>query len=162
MAENIRHPHHPEPHRVGHETTDVNIWAVGRFGIGLVVMTLLSVGLLIGVFRFFLDREAERDTREPKPTAVFPHPQVLTNEPSNLARFRAEQEKAITGYGWVDQSKGVVRIPVDQAIDMLLKKGLAVRAQAAAVAEVSMPTESGLGIPPRAEQEPKAHEEIRK
>ncbi|HXA51532.1 MAG TPA: hypothetical protein VNV86_14545 [Candidatus Acidoferrum sp.] len=153
MAENIRHPHHPEPHRVGHETTDVNIWAVGRFGVGLVVMTLLSIGLLIGVFRFFQQREEGRSTAEPNPIAVFPHPQVLTDEPKNLARFRAEQEKDVTGYGWVDQSKGVVRIPVDQAIDMLLKKGVPVRPQTAAASQVSMPTESGLGIPPKAQEE---------
>lgn len=162
MAENIRHPHHPEPHRVGHETTDVNIWAVGRFGIGLVVMTLLSIGLLIGVFRYFQEREDDRSTRDFRPMQVFPKPQVLEDEPKNLETFRNEQLKDVTGYGWVDQSKGVVRIPVDQAMDLLLKKGLPVRAQAAAVAEVSMPTESGLGIPPKAEQEPKAHEEIRK
>jgi hypothetical protein len=153
MAENIKHPHHPEPHRVGHETTDVNIWAVGRFGVGLVVMTLLSIGLLIGVFRFFQEREADRETRDPNPILIFPHPQVLTDEPKNLARFRAEQEKDVTGYGWVDQSKGVVRIPVDQAIDLLLKKGVLVRPQTAAASQVSMPTESGLGIPPKAQEE---------
>jgi hypothetical protein len=162
MAENIRHPHHPEPHRVGHETTDVNIWAVGRFGIGLVVMTLLSIGLLIGVFRFFQEREADRSTRDFNPVQVFPKPQVLQDEPKNLETFRNEQKQEVNGYGWVDQSKGVVRIPVDQAMDLLLKKGLPVRAQAAAVSEVSMPTESGLGIPPKAQEEPKAHEEVRK
>lgn len=158
MAENIRHPHHPEPRRVGHETTDVNIWAVGRFGVGLVIMTLLSIGLLIGVFRFFQQREDDRSIAHPNPITTFPYPQVLTNEPSNLARFRAEQEKDVTGYGWVDQSKGVVRIPVDQAMDLLLKKGVPVRSQTVAASDVSMPTESGLGIPPKAQQQ----EEVRK
>ena len=57
MAENINpHAHHRPG--VGHETTDVNIWAIGKFGIALVIMTLLSVGLLIGVFRFFNTRDA--------------------------------------------------------------------------------------------------------
>src|SRR5258708_12766698 len=30
------------------------------------------------------------------PIAVFPHPQVLTNEPTNLARFRAERSEEHT------------------------------------------------------------------
>jgi hypothetical protein len=157
MAENIRHAHHPEPHRVGHETTDVNIWAIGKFGVALVIITLLSIGLLIGVFRYFQERQEDRTTADVKPTAIFPQPQVLQDEPKNLANFRAQQEKDVTGYGWVDQSKGVVRIPVDQAIDLLLKKGVPVRPQTAAASGVSMPTESGLGIPQKAEQE-----EIRK
>jgi hypothetical protein len=162
MAENIRHHHHPEPHRVGHETTDVNIWAIGKFGAALVIVTLLSIGLLIGVFKFFQERQEDRATADFKPTAVFPQPQVLQDEPKNLANFREQQEKEITGYGWVDQSKGVVRIPVDQAMDLLLKKGVPVRPQTVAVAGVSMPTESGLGIPPKAQEEKPEHEESKK
>ena len=57
-----------------------------------------------------------------------------------------------TTYGWVDQQKGVVRIPIAQAMDLVVKKGLPVRAAAPPTAEgVSVPTESGLGpkmLPP--------------
>jgi hypothetical protein len=30
----------------------------------------------------------------------------------------------LNSYGWVDQPKGIVRIPVAQAIDILAKRGL--------------------------------------
>jgi hypothetical protein len=118
--------------------------------------------LLIGVFQFFKERQEDRTTSEALPTAVFPQPQVLQDEPKNLKAFRDQQEKDITGYGWVDQSKGVVRIPVDQAMDLLLKKGVPVRPQTAAVSSVSMPTESGLGIPPKAQEEKPEHEGSKK
>jgi len=42
MDEN-KHPH------IGHETTDVNVWAVGKFAIGLVVVCVVSIALLFGL-----------------------------------------------------------------------------------------------------------------
>ena len=146
MDENIKHQE-PHPPAAGHELSDVNIWAVGKFGIALVVVMLLSVGLLIGVFQFFQSRE-NREAKAIDPVKAFPMPQLLQNEPKNLAAFRADETKLLDTYGWVDQQKGVVRIPVDQAIDLLVQRGLPVRQQTATqVPAVSMPTESGLGQP---------------
>jgi hypothetical protein len=46
----------------------------------------------------------------------------------------------------VDQPKGVVRIPIAKAMDMVVAKGLPVRAAAPPTTDgVSVPTESGLG-----------------
>ena len=38
---------------VRHESADVNVWAVGRFGIALVFLCILSLGLLFGLFKYF-------------------------------------------------------------------------------------------------------------
>ena len=153
------HTNHPQPHGVGHETADVNIWAVGKLGIALVVITILSIGLLVGVFQFFNNRD-DRGAQTVDPVKLFPAPQVLTNEPQGLADYRKAEEKLLTGYGWVDQQKGVVRIPVDQAIDLLAKRGLPVRQQTAAASTVSMPTESGLGVVQQTSE--KSEEETKK
>jgi len=144
---------------VGHETADVNIWAVGKLGIALVVITILSIGLLVGVFQFFNNRD-DRGAQTVDPVKMFPAPQALTNEPQGLADYRKAEEKLLTGYGWVDQQKGVVRIPVDQAIDLLAKRGLPVRQQTAAASTVSMPTESGLGVVQQTSE--KSEEETKK
>ena len=41
---------HPDPpHSVGHETSDVNIWAIGKYAAGLVGITIVSLVLLIGI-----------------------------------------------------------------------------------------------------------------
>jgi hypothetical protein len=46
----------------------------------------------------------------------------------------------------VDQQKGVVRVPISQAMDMVVKKGLPVRTAVPPSTEgISVPTESGLG-----------------
>src|SRR5215475_3819209 len=110
MDENTRHP------QGGHERSDVNIWAIGKFGIALVVLTILSIGLLIGVFRFFESRNAEGTAVNP--TRVFPKPQLQSEPVIDLKAFREGEDKILSSYGWVDQQKGIARVPINQAIDM--------------------------------------------
>ncbi len=40
----------------------------------------------------------------------------------NLKTSREEAEKALTTYGWVDKNKGVVRIPIDRAMELTVAK----------------------------------------
>jgi hypothetical protein len=64
----------------------------------------------------------------------------------DLKAIRAAEEQVLTSYGWVDARRGVVRIPIARAMDLLVQRGLPVRAEAPQSAgNVSVPTESGLG-----------------
>ena len=47
-------------------------------------------------------------------------------------------------YGWVDQQAGVVRIPIDRAMELLAQRGLPTRPQAGAVppSDVNMAKEA--------------------
>jgi len=38
-----------------------------------------------------------------------------------LAELRAHEATVAGGYAWVDQSKGVVRLPIDRAIELTLR-----------------------------------------
>lgn len=38
----------------------------------------------------------------------------------NLADLNSENQKALTQYRWVDKSKGVVGVPIDRAMDLVL------------------------------------------
>jgi len=61
---------------------------------------------------------------------------------------RAAEQQILTGYAWVDQAHGVVRIPIERAMDLLAQRGVATRPQTDqqnVSRDVSMPTESGLG-----------------
>ncbi len=40
-----------------HEHRDVNVFALGKFAIGLVIVTIFCVGLVAGVFQYLLHRE---------------------------------------------------------------------------------------------------------
>jgi hypothetical protein len=39
-----------------------------------------------------------------------------------LAELRAANAEALNNYGWVDQGKGIVRLPVSRAMELLLKE----------------------------------------
>ena len=56
-----------------------------------------------------------------------PEPRLQTTAPLDLKHYRDDQEKILEGYGWVDSQAGIVRIPVDRAMDLLLQKGYPVR-----------------------------------
>ena len=116
------------PH-VGHETTDVNVWAVGKFAIGLVVVCVVSIALLFGLLKFFQSREETSVANTVEPTKLFPQPQLQKTPIPDLKAIRAEEDKLLNGYAWVDQPKGVVRIPVDRAIEVLAKRGLPSRSE---------------------------------
>ena len=130
--EEIRHPLNP---RMRHETTDINVWAVGKFAIALIIVTIISLGLVFGLMMYFQAREESHYATTIQPTKLFPQPQLQQTPVLDLRAIRAEEDKVLDTYGWVDQPKGVVRIPIAQAIDILAKRGLPHTAPAAAPAK---------------------------
>ena len=71
----------------------------------------LSLGLLIIVARYF-DVEVSHEISE----------KVLTHVNPQLTSVRADEQARLTHYQWVDQKAGVVRIPLDRAVELTLKE----------------------------------------
>jgi len=126
----------PRNPQIGHETTDVNVWAVGKFAIGLVIVCVVSIVLLFGLLKFFQSREETAVANTVEPVKLFPEPQLQKTPILDLKAIRAEEDKLLNGYAWVDPKKGVVRIPVAQAIEVLARRGLPSRSVPAAAQEV--------------------------
>ena len=115
---------HPPSPSLGHETADVNVRAVGKFMMGLAAVCLISLTLLVGLAKFFQSEQANPDARKVDPVKLFPQPQLQRTPVLDLNAVRAEEDKLLNGYAWVDPQKGVVRIPIDQAIAVLAKRGM--------------------------------------
>ena len=49
---------------------------------------------------------------------------------TDLAAMREAEQQALTSYGWVDPEKGIVRIPIDEAMKLTLQRGLPVQSGA--------------------------------
>jgi hypothetical protein len=45
-------------------------------------------------------------------------------EPRVLAAFRAQEDSLLTAYAWVEKDKGKVRIPIEEAMRIVAKRGL--------------------------------------
>jgi hypothetical protein len=120
---------HTQTTHPGHETTDVNVWAVGKFAIGLAIVCIVSIVLLFGLMKFFQSREETSVASAVEPTRLFPEPRLQKSEIPDLEAIRAAEDKLLNSYAWVDQPKGVVRIPVERAIEVLAQRGLPSRSE---------------------------------
>ena len=60
-------------------------------------------------------------------TRSFPSPRVQLDDGNfDVAELHAREDILLDNYTWIDQSKGSVRIPIDQAMQIIAQKGLPV------------------------------------
>ena len=92
----------------GHETSDVSIRGIVRFGIGLGVGTILAAVGMWMLFRVLERRERRVDVPVPPMVAAGlrrtpPEPRLEADPLEPRRRMQAREEAALTTYGWVDR-----------------------------------------------------------
>ena len=119
--------------RRGHETRDVSIRRLLGFGAALIVLIMAGLLASEGVLHYFEVHQPLGPPASPfeNVRTLPPAPRLQVAPVEDLARYRAAQESTLNSYGWVDQKAGMVRIPIDRAMDLLLERGLPARASAA-------------------------------
>jgi hypothetical protein len=133
MSDAIESHKDPDAHAVDHhEASDVDVNAVLKFGVGLVVTFVVVSAIVFGLFRFFEARETHGEPAEYPLAAgqdnrLPPEPRLQTNPREDLQDMRAKEDDVLKSYGWVDKNAGVVRIPIDDAIKLTLQRGLPAR-----------------------------------
>lgn len=60
-----------------------------------------------------------------------PPPAPTPSSSYTAQALRPGEDKVLHSYGWVDEKKGIARIPIDRAIDIIAQQGLPVRAASA-------------------------------
>jgi hypothetical protein len=117
-------PH--SPNGIGHETSDAGPSLIVKSLAMLAVGTGLVLLLVVGIFRFL-----EKTSKPPEPVVTTiqqgqlpPEPRVEIEPWQQLKGIRAREDHVLNSYAWVDQNQGVVRVPIDRAMDMLAEKGL--------------------------------------
>jgi hypothetical protein len=122
----------PQTGARGYESRDANVpWILGivafLFCSGIVIHLVLA-GVLNHLNKTppAVDawRLVELPPRQPQRTS-FPRLQVSSR--MDLAEFHAREDEDLTNYGWINRTSGVVRVPVERAIELVLQKGLPVR-----------------------------------
>ncbi len=117
----------------GYETRDANVRSLMVFGLGLFVTLVLLLALMAGVFRYFSKSQSLGPPASPFADlrTLPPQPRLQVEPRMDLEHLRAREDAVLNSYGWVDPRAGVVRMPIDRAMDRLLQKGLPVRAERA-------------------------------
>jgi hypothetical protein len=54
-------------------------------------------------------------------------PQLQVNPREDWLKFREGQEKSLETYAWENRSAGTVRVPIEEAMELIVKKGLPVQ-----------------------------------
>jgi hypothetical protein len=123
----------------GYETTDAEARSIWIAAGGLVVTVALVVGGITLMFAWLHSRDLaqQKRTRVDRVTAAvaetrpqFPEPRLQVAPHDDLATLRTREDEELKTYGWVDRKAGVVRIPIERAMDLLVRKGLPVRGDA--------------------------------
>src|SRR5580704_19658824 len=136
MAEELKHG----ATDTGFEHQDLSPRGVYGFLVALAVGVVVVAVLLWGLYHAMdayershqpplspLVQQTQANTREVSPDQIntFPQPRLEKNERLEINQFRLREEQSLNSYGWVDQKAGVVRIPIDRAMQLIAQRGLA-------------------------------------
>ena len=113
-----------------YEPSEFDVGRIALFAVGLLIL----VGVVLLIMSWMFTTLAGFQP-EPTPTASLwaeaqrlpPQPRLQVVPRQDLQRMRRAEDAVLNSYGWVDQQAGVVRIPIQRAIEVLAKKGLPAR-----------------------------------
>jgi hypothetical protein len=134
----------------GYEHEDLSPQGVFYFMGGVAVLGVVIYFILIGMYRY-LDNYDRTHQPPSNPMAAttgvdpqtmnyrqildqaqqtFPKPVLEHSEQTQYMEELKKENEILGSYDWVDQKNGVVRIPIDRAMDLLAQRGLPVVSQA--------------------------------
>ncbi|HXT87102.1 MAG TPA: hypothetical protein VN745_08775 [Verrucomicrobiae bacterium] len=124
-------PSEPVIHTEGvrHEIRDTNIPALTAFGVAIVLTIAATMLFCFIVFRIYQNTMPMGPPAAPYASSrqLPPEPRLQTSPRMDLEDYLNTQRHELGGYNWVDRPNGVVRIPVERAMELLLKQGFPVR-----------------------------------
>ncbi len=116
----------------GHEDRDANIPAALWFAAALIGTVIVVLVLMRWTFYAFPTPQAEAGLG-PYTRGVAaelpPEPRLQVHAPEDLKKLREQEDSMLTSYGWVDKQHGLVRIPVERAMELLARRDSAARAE---------------------------------
>jgi hypothetical protein len=135
MTDDTKHEHAEE----GFERQDLTARAVFGFLLSLILGGVVVYFVIWGLYHFMdarqrarqgqhspLVKQVETDTRIVSPDEIkkFPQPRLERNERIEINDFRLKEEQTLNSYGWVDEKAGVIRIPIERAMQLIAQRGL--------------------------------------
>jgi hypothetical protein len=115
------------PDRRGYETRDWDFWTVTKIGSGIVAVVILShfaVGL---VLHHYMTKPGNPGASLEREASLPPEPRLQINPAEDLKAMRRDEEAILNSSGRVDRVQGIVRIPIERAIDLTVQRGLPAR-----------------------------------
>ncbi len=110
------------------EISSGGVWASILLVFGSMVFAFFAMALLLKWFEGRQDTPTiaatPRLVAEAAKVAAPPSTRLQADPEGELVELRREMAKRLHGYGWVDQSGGTVHIPIEDAMALVLERGL--------------------------------------
>jgi len=119
----------PQP---GYELSDLRPGYIALFGIALTAVIVAAAVITSLLIHFKAAEQSRQETPVPRLVGereATPGPRLQVDANKELRQMRADEEAALNSYGWLDKDAGIVKIPVDRAMEILAKKDLPARKQ---------------------------------
>jgi hypothetical protein len=123
----------PTPADAQHEHTDIEPSIARKFAIWLGISMVISAALVYGTFWFFEGQEEARDRAEQQyPLAAGqskepPTPRLQTQPFKDIYLLRQAEAEKLASYAWIDKTSGIVRLPIERAMELTLQRSLPAR-----------------------------------
>jgi hypothetical protein len=135
-----------------YEHTDASVWIIVKFLVWLAISAVvIHVGLGL-IYAILIDRAMETgERRYPLATQgdrLPPTPRLQQFPRNELYEFRRGEEEFLEGYGWMNKEAGIVHIPIDDAMRVVVERGLPSRLPSDAAAGETpdvMPSDASSG-----------------
>lgn len=118
-------PLHPD---VRYEHTDINRRSVIVIAGAILAGTWIVIGLLYYFYASLIHYRAVAgpplSQREAARPLQAPEPRIQASPATDEQSLRAYEDSQLNGYGWVDKQKGIVRIPIERAIQLTAQRGI--------------------------------------
>ena len=85
------------------------------------IAAILAAALAAIMLLMYLLAHTWLRTTEPPLGVVPPKPRLQNDPAADLAAERAREQAQLDGYAWVNRNAGIVRIPLDRAMDRLVR-----------------------------------------
>ena len=119
------------------EAPGVETKPIVGFGVALAVLTILALAMVAGLF-LLLERRAERRDDvtaadagvQLRERTLPPGPLLQVRPERHWQEYRAAATAQLESYGWTDRAAGEVHIPIERAMDLIARRGVAPLANA--------------------------------
>ncbi len=100
------------------EKSDWPLGIVGWVLLGTFIFLVIAPFVLMGVFPRAVSDVSRALTVER------PQPRLQTDPSEDLEKFLVDEDKRLNTYYWIDKKKGIVHIPIEQAMRELADEGI--------------------------------------
>ena len=105
-----------------HEQSDANIRNVLRFGIGLFALMIVAMVAMWLLFSYLAGGRPPQKAPQVAQQEVPAGPLLQVKPPVEFRDIRAKEEQILNTYGWEDRQMGVVRLPIERAMELLVQR----------------------------------------